>query len=160
MRQQAESCMCMSYTAQEMTKHQTYQMLHLDGNSWMHTSRNTQHANSLHVTCKHMIHNYCLQTLQNTSTLHHSKRAYFLLTSFLEVCTSNTSLVEVLCVHSVECVEQGMSGGVISPIAQVKPPNECYQPPLGCLATHIGMWGRLGLGGRAVVTGASPPQPL
>ena len=86
--------------------------------------------------------------------------AHFLLTSFLEVRASNTRLVKILCVHSVQCMEQAVSGGVISPIAQVQTPNECHQPPLGSLITHVGMWGRLSMGGRTVVAGAPPPKPF
>lgn len=80
------------------------------------------------------------------------------LTSLLEVCTSNTALVEVLRVHSLQGVKQGVSGGIVAPVAQVQTPNEGYQAPLECLLPHVGVGGRFGMAGGAVVAGASPPN--
>lgn len=80
------------------------------------------------------------------------------LTSSLEVCASNTGLVEVLRVHRLQCVEQGVPGGVVASIAQVQTPNEGHQAPLECLLPHVGMGGRFGMAGGAVVAGAPPPN--
>ena len=80
------------------------------------------------------------------------------LTTLLEICPSDASLVEVHRVHCGQGMEQGVAGGVISPITHVQAADETDEPPLAVLVRHValGPWGCPVSG--AVVPGASPPQ--
>lgn len=81
-------------------------------------------------------------------------------TSFTDVCTSDAGLVKVLGMDGSQGVEQGMPGGVVPPVTHVNAPHKGDQAALESLIPHVGIGGRLGTCGWAVVTWAAAPQLL